>query len=111
MPFYCYNKNDFCDHSEDCNDCNVWVHGKGGKEVPTNADRIRAMSDEELAVFMFSMVDCVSCENKLMNNGELVFGEKRKTCTDADYHAMCNGDGRKCEKVCLEWLQQPVKED
>ena len=76
----------------------------------TNADRIRDMSDEELAAFMFSMVDCVSCENKLMNNGKLVFGDKRKTCTDKDYHAMCNGDGRKCEAVCLEWLRQPAKE-
>ena len=74
----------------------------------TNADRIRAMSDEELAVFMFSMVDCVSCENKLMNNGKLVFGDERKTCTDKDYYAMCNGDGRKCEATCLKWLKQPV---
>lgn len=79
-------------------------------DIVTNADRIRAMTDEELAVFMFSMVDCVSCENKLMNNGKLVFGEKRKTCTDKDYHAMCNGDGRKCEAVCLKWLQQPAEE-
>ena len=77
----------------------------------TNADRIRAMTDVELAAFMFSMVDCVSCENKLMNNGKLVFGDKRKTCTDKDYHAMCNGDGRKCEAVCLEWLQQPAEGD
>ena len=72
----------------------------------TNADRIRAMSDEELAAFMFSMVDCVSCQNKLMNNGKLVFGADRKTCTDKDYYAMCDGDGRKCESVCLEWLKQ-----
>ena len=77
----------------------------------TNADRIRAMSDKELAVFMFSMVDCVSCQNKLMNNGKLVFGADRKTCTDKDYYAMCDGDGRKCESVCFEWLQQPAKED
>ena len=76
-------------------------------EPITNADRIRAMSDEELAAFMFSMVDCVSCQNKLMNNGKLVFGADRKTCTDKDYYAMCDGDGRKCERVCLEWLKQP----
>ena len=79
------------------------------QKAMTNADRIRAMSDEELAAFMFSMVDCVSCENKLMNNGKLVFGDKRKTCTDRDYYAMCNGDGRKCEAVCLAWLQQPAE--
>lgn len=78
--------------------------------VKTNADRIRSMSDEELAVFMFSMVDCVSCQNKLMNNGKLVFGDERKTCTDKDYYAMCDGDGRKCEAVCLEWLKQPAEE-
>lgn len=81
--------------------------------VQTNADHIRAMSDGELAAFMFSMVDCVSCQNKLMNNGKLVFGADRKTCTDKDYYAMCDGDGRKCESVCLEWLKQPaeVKKD
>ena len=79
------------------------------EEKPTNADRIRAMSDEELAAFMFSMVDCVSCQNKLMNNGKLVFGADRKTCTDKDYYAMCDGDGRKCERVCLEWLKQPAE--
>jgi hypothetical protein len=52
MPFFCYNKNDYCDHSENCEDCGVWAIGKGGKQVPSNADRIRAMSDEELAVFL-----------------------------------------------------------
>lgn len=77
-------------------------------KVMTNADRIRAMSDEELAEFVFSMVDCVSCENKLMNNGKLIFGTERKTCTVEDYHSMCNGDGRKCKSVCLKWLQQPA---
>ena len=81
------------------------------EDPKTNADRIRAMSDEELAAFMFSMVDCVSCQNKLMNNGKLVFGADRKTCTDKDYYAMCDGDGRKCESVCLEWLKQPAEGD
>lgn len=76
----------------------------------TNADRIRSMCDEELAKFMFSMVDCVSCENKLMNNGKLVFGDARKRCNDTDWQAMCNGDARKCEGVCLAWLQQPVEQ-
>lgn len=48
MPFFCYNKDDYCDHSESCDGCDVWVRGKGGKEVPSNGDRIRAMSDKEL---------------------------------------------------------------
>ena len=46
MIFFCYNKNDYCDHSENCDECDVWAKGKGGKEVPTNADRIRGMSDK-----------------------------------------------------------------
>ena len=77
----------------------------------TFADRIRSMTDEELAKFIFSMVDCVSCENKLMNNNQLIFGSQRKECNEADFHAMCNGDGRKCESVCLEWLQQPMEKN
>ena len=103
------DRNDYCGvANEMCPECN----GTGLKLADmTNADRIRAMSDEELAAFMFSMVDCVSCQNKLMNNGKLVFGADRKTCTDKDYYAKCDGDGRKCESVCLEWLKQPVEED
>lgn len=49
MLFFCYNKNDYCDHSDNCDDCDVWVLGKGGKEVPSNADRVRAMNDDLLA--------------------------------------------------------------
>lgn len=96
---------------EICTKCEyVFGEPSNWKEKPkTNADKIRAMSDEELAQFMFSMVDCVSCQNKLMNNGKLVFGADRKTCTDKDYYAMCDGDGRKCESVCLEWLKQPAE--
>ena len=49
----------------------------------TNADRIRAMSDEELATFM----NCNGCPPK--NEG-------------------CN-DGQKCSLCWLEWLQQPAE--
>ena len=106
---------DECQFDAACNnavfDPDVSAEYCTGFELITNADRIRAMSDEELAAFMFSMVDCVSCQNKLMNNGKLVFGADRKTCTDKDYYAMCDGDGRKCESVCLEWLKQPAGEE
>lgn len=51
----------------------------------TNADRIRAMSDEELATFM----NCDGCPPK--NEG-------------------CN-DGQKCSLCWLEWLQQPAEEE
>ena len=73
MIFFCYNKNDYCDHSENCDECDVFVKGKGGKEVPTNADRIRAMSDEELARCMLQFViDCFvasGIENPKWNDG------------------------------------------
>lgn len=61
MPFYCYNKNDYCYHSENCEGCNAFVFGKGGKEVPSRADRIRAMSDVELARFLADKLATESC--------------------------------------------------
>lgn len=63
-----------------CRTCN----GSGEKKM-TNADRIREMSDEELATFM----NCDGCPPK--NEG-------------------CN-DGQKCSLCWLEWLQQPAEDD
>ena len=57
----------------------------------TNADRIRAMRDEELAKLMRSMMDCDSCGN--------MFSFK------------CDGSYEHCSSVCLKWLQQPAKEN
>ena len=57
----------------------------------TNADRIRAMSDKELAKLMRSMMDCDSCGN--------MFSFK------------CDGSYEHCSSVCLKWLQQPAEED
>ena len=57
----------------------------------TNADRIRAMSDKELAELMRSMMDCDSCGN--------MFSFK---CDESYEH---------CLSVCLEWLQKPAEED
>ena len=84
MPFFCYNKNDYCDHSENCEDCGVWAIGKGGKQVPSKADRIRAMSDEELAVFM----------------------KTKGTCPNETKHRGCV---LSCGECWLEWLQQPAE--
>ena len=57
----------------------------------TNADRIRAMSDKELAELMRSMMDCDSCGN--------MFSFK---CDESYEH---------CSSVCLNWLQKPAEED
>lgn len=58
------------------------------------ADRIRAMSDEELMGFLFNEVSCGSiCE--------FCVPVPRKS-TKCDGH---------CRNGILKWLQQPVKED
>lgn len=36
---------------QDCNECRMCGNGKGSKKM-TNADRIRSMTDEELAEFL-----------------------------------------------------------
>lgn len=67
--------------------------------VKTNADRIRAMSDEELAEVLCGADFCGCCEYE-RDNG---------TCHYIDLHP--NGklfDG--CVKAALKWLQQPAEE-
>ena len=53
----------------------------------TNADRIRAMSDEELAVFLGKLVHCGGCQ--MRDN--------------------CKVDDLPCNNVLLEWLKQPAE--
>lgn len=53
----------------------------------TNADRIRAMSDEELAKWIDTMYcKCLWCDNK-------------KDCNDIE-----------CTDCIVDWLRQPVKD-
>lgn len=61
-----------------------------GKMVPpTNADRIRAMSDEELRDFLYDYKFTEMCV---------------EGCDQCTY-------GGRCEERLLNWLQQPAKED
>ena len=70
----------------ECTICN-----RTGFVLSTNADRIRAMSDEELAKFIsIQSDDCLCSDN-----------------SKCDYH--CGGDS--CLKVLLDWLQQPAEEN
>ena len=55
--------------------------------IVTNADRIRAMSDEELAAFL--------------NSTEVCDGHPLENCSLATIS---------CEACILKWLQQPAKE-
>ena len=72
---------------------NISFLGDGWKcnyiNVPTNADRIRAMSDYELAQMLATgkwTFTCLKCM-------EFIDGE-------------CS---MKCDERCLEWLQQPAE--
>ena len=82
-----------CKKYDDCRSGSglTWPCGAYVPAQTTNADRIRAMSDEELAELMRSMMDCDSCEN--------MFSFK------------CDGSYEHCSSVCLKWLQQPAEED
>ena len=77
--------------SKRCPNCG----GTGIVKVPmTNADRIRAMSDEELAEFISRI--------EIGDFGPQVYG---KTFCD-----MCKGQ-YECDDCRLWWLQQPAEED
>lgn len=62
----------------------------------TNAQKIRGMSDEELAKMLNDIGwDCHFCtEHLLLDNEPLLRGEK---CDE------------KCAEHCLEWLQHPAE--
>ena len=73
-----------------------------GKELPmkteftSNADRIRAMSDEELAMFIADMVDHPWCSESgcpLKRAGACAFPEKP------------------CDESALDWLKSPVEDN
>ena len=65
------------------------------EEKPTNADRIRAMSDEELAKFLECFGLCHHCtEHHRLGDLRIYADEK---CDEM------------CEQHCLEWLKHPAE--
>ena len=88
---YCYLKN-----ARPCYECSACMSGddhfrpaKPEKKRTTNADRIRAMSDYELAQMLATgkwTFTCLKCM-------EFIDGE-------------CS---MKCDERCLEWLHQPAE--
>ena len=59
-------------------------------DYKTNADHIRAMSDEELANFLAPSFTCYACPSRIL----------------------CDSDttGRTCSEIFAKWLKQPYKE-
>ena len=88
---YCYLKN-----AKPCYECSACMSGddhfrpaKPKNKQMTNADRIRAMSDEELAAMLKDYKDCN--KNCIISNG--------KHC-----YQICEE-----ESVLLKWLKQPAE--
>ena len=85
MAIKCISKN--CPFSDtDHENCHFIDCCDFAVEQPTNADRIRSMSDEELA-------EVIACPKGLF---------ARMGCFD---------DNRDCKHCALEWLQQPAEEE
>lgn len=68
--------------------------------TPTNGDRIRAASDEEMAEFILA--------NDL--DEEIHFCKSKPECNAILYSGGTITD-EMCRKCCIEWLHQPVEED
>ena len=92
---YCNGKRGTCDRGSCVIGGTLCEHydGTGSKTIQTNADRIRAMSDEELAKFHYGS-GAPYCKK-----------ENPRDCTRQKYV-----DGlTPCEQCYLQWLRQPVE--
>lgn len=93
---------DNCKHNRACT--RVWRNSK--KECPhyvktTNADRIRYMTDEELALVLKILAKNDVCLNP--NN------DGCDDCADCVFHQFCKSV--RCEEDVEYWLKQPYKEE
>ena len=66
--------------------------------TPTNADHIRAMSDEELADLLCTADWCETCDQM----------REEGTCKAMELDGPLN---KHCVSAALRWLQQPYKEE
>ena len=81
---------------EPCKSCKATDEGfTNWREVPlTNADRIRAMSDEELVNLHYSgSAHCIASDPTVCDRRDFI------------------GNLTPCEQCYLKWLQQPAEED
>lgn len=86
--FFCNGADSECACPILCADCTAadWT---GGTEIKTNADRIRAMSDDELAELLLDGCRGSKCDDQPQNEWGSV----------------------NCFQCRLNWLQQPAEED
>lgn len=93
-PCIYFEKNGRCRKFSDDTAVSYCVMGPCPEQTLSNADRIRAMSDEELSEFISRI--------EIGDFGQQVYGKT--------FCNMCKGQ-YKCDDCRLWWLQQPVKED
>jgi hypothetical protein len=74
-------------------------HALGGCEnkIVTNADRIRAMTDEELATFLETFGCCHYCSEHHRLGGARFYSDEK-----CDEH---------CQDHLLDWLKQPAEKE
>ena len=90
MPCAHWRKGDICALFSEPGITDYCVLGPCSYETPSHGDRIRAMSDEELAKWIVNYMDCAECENM---NG---------------YKPCHNGEC--CPDHWLDWLKSPAAE-
>ena len=91
-PCVYFEKDGKCRKFSDENTTSYCVMGPCPDETPTNADRIRAMTDEELSKFL--------CDFRTGSAGE-------HHCAGCKAESYC----RTGHNGMIDWLQQPAKED
>ena len=96
MAYYCNGKKGVCDCPINCIDCQ-YSDNSGGREVVTNGDRIRAMTDEELAKTLIEVND-FGCS--------IPFCKNKPECNTLLDHDMLTDDH--CVVCMREWLKQEV---
>ena len=89
-PCIYFEKDGRCRKFSDDTAVSYCVMGPCPEQTLSNADRIRAMSDEELAKFIANPCQCA-------------------VEPECDGYRECGNDS--CLKHLLEWLQQPAEED
>ena len=90
---------DVCSVREDDIACGIYKPKEKRNVNPqTNADRIRAMSDEELAEFL-THINPTNCQDCAFSHGW-------RCLPDRDDYS----DFEKCEEGRKRWLQQPAEE-
>lgn len=100
-PCIYYRGNGLCSYGGDFSDANICVFGPCENETPSRGDKIRTMSDEELASAL------VRYEGT----------EKRTTVYGGHEHIFYGPKGERCDTReeavgrWFAWLRQPAEED